>query len=172
MTSAQRRLPGWLLPAGIGLVVVTLVAVALLRGPVTLEPDSPEGTVQEYLVAINEERWDDAIEVVHDDWRGACEGTDLRAHTDSDFTAELGNGQNGFGGAGERSMRAPAEPDAEEPTIPEDRSEVEVTINHNPGRGIGGGWNEHVVFELIDDGEFWWLVNDPWPYFTWDCSEG
>jgi hypothetical protein len=25
------------------------------------------------------------------------------------------------------------------------------------------------MFELLDDDDFWWIVGDPWPYFTWEC---
>lgn len=163
MNQTQRRFPGWLLPVSLGIAVVALVVIALSRGPVTLDPDTAEGTVQEYLLAISEERWDDAVAVIHDDWRGACRGEDLAPFSQGDFSAELGvpSGMGGFavGGSGIEG----------EPTIPPNSTQVDVTIRHEQGGGIGSSWDEYVVFEVIDDGDFWWIVGDPWPYFVWNC---
>jgi hypothetical protein len=171
MSTPERKLPGWVLPLGLVVLVGGLVAIALTRGPVELDPDTPEGTVQEYLLAISEQRWDDAIEVVHEDWRGSCEGSDLEAMHPGDFSAELGTE---FGGEGEFIFEggvavAPGEPGAPA-TIPDDATQVEVTIHRSDDGGLGSSWSEYVVFELSNDGEFWWLVGDPWPHFTWACQ--
>lgn len=164
MSPADRKLPGWLLPVGLAVGVALLVAIALLRGPVELDPDSPEGTVQEYLVAISEERWDDAIEILHEEWRGNCTGGDVRSMTPGDFTAAMG-AADGFGGF---AAREPFEQVGDGPPPPEPEEKVEVTIRHNDG-GLGSGWDEYVVFELVDEDDFWWLAGDPWPYFVWSC---
>jgi hypothetical protein len=160
----SRRFPGWLLPAGLGVVVIGLVTIALTRGPVTLDPNSPEGTVQEYLLAISESRWDDAVAVIHDDWRGSCEGFDLRAFAPGDFSAELGasNPPLGFVESVEPSNEGA-------PTMPENTTRVDVTINHQDGGGLGSSWEEQVAFEVTFDGDFWWIVGDPWPYFVFSC---
>jgi hypothetical protein len=153
------------------LVVVALVTIALARGPVTLDPDSPEGTVQEYLLALSEERWDDAVEVLHDDWRGSCDGASIESFSQGEFTAELGS-PGGFGGFGVNQSFVEIGEDevgAVSPTIPDDTTQVEVTINHREQGGLGSEWQEYVVFEMVDDGEFWWIVGDPWPYFIWNC---
>lgn len=169
MSPAGRRLPGWLLPAGLGVLVVVLVTIALTRGPVTLDPDTPEGTVQEYLLAISESRWDDAIAVVHDDWRGTCEGFDLESFAPGDFSAELGS-PDGFGGPVVREdFGVIEEGDPEGPTIPDNTTHVDVTINRQNDGGLGDTWQEHVAFELAFDGDFWWIVGDPWPYFVFSC---
>ena len=170
MTSSDRRFPGWLLPVALGAAVIALVAIALTRGPVTLDPESAEGTVQEYLLAINEERWDDAVSVVHDEWRGLCDGFDLEMFSQGDFSAELG-APSGFGGF-ESSGGFAGVGDGAGPTIPGNTTQVEVTINHQDAGGLGGNWQEYVVFELTDDGDFWWIVGDPWPYFVWSCQGG
>ncbi len=165
MTVAQRELPGWVMPAGLALLVSVLVTIALLRGPATFDPDTPEGAVQEYLVAVSEKRWDDALEVVHEDWRRSCQGSDLGSFDPGTFSAELGSGAGMFGGR----MVEEAFVDIEggtSPTTPEETTLVEVTIQH----GGPGGWNEHVTFELGRDGGFWWLIGDPWPYFAWSCQ--
>jgi hypothetical protein len=163
---SERKVPGWLLPAGVVVVVVALVTIALARGPVELDPDTPEGAVQEYLLAISQQRYDDAMEVLHEEWRGGCEGGDLANFPPGDFSAELGS-EPGFGVIREDFMGAPGE--VAPPTIPDDAVQVEVIINHQPG-GVGS-WSEPVVFELAFDGDFWWLVGDPWPYFIWSCRE-
>ena len=166
MSTPERRLPGWVLPAGLGLVVVALVALALARGPVEFDSDTPEGAVQEYLMAISDERWDDALEVLHEDWRGSCAGEDLRSFDPGDFSAELGTSGGSFSGVSEERFAVPGSEDEALPTIPEERMTVEVTIRH----GGTGGWNEFTTFDVVDQGGFWWLVGDPWPYFAWSCQ--
>jgi hypothetical protein len=174
MSEGNRDIPRWLLPVGLAVLVTGLVAIALMRGPVELDPDSPEGTVQEYLLAIDEERWEDAIAVIHEDWLGSCEADDLSSFAQGDFSAQLGAPDGigmGFSGVepgvveefGEEPVDLAAEPP---PGMDE---QVEVTITHNDVGGLGGGWEEYVVFELADTDDFWWIVNDPWPYFTWNC---
>lgn len=165
MTDTERRLPGWLFPAGVGVLVVGLVAIALLRGPMQLDPDSPEGTVQEYLLAINEGRWDDALEVLHHAWRGTCTAAHIQASAPAAFSAELR--------AGDESRDVPLGPTPDHPPGLPDRSDfentarVEVTIRH--GGGLGSGWDEYVNFELAEENDRWWIFGEPWPYFSWNC---
>lgn len=170
MSKEPRRLSDWLLPVGLGLLVVVLVVIALTRGPVELDPDTPEGTVQEYLIAIDEERWDDAIAVIHPDWLGECRGGDLSRFTQGDFTAELG-APGGFGGEIVREEFVPIESEEPQP-LPVPEETVEVTIRHaNTGGVFGSGWDEYVIFELSEEDGFWWIISDPWPYFVWNCRE-
>ncbi len=166
MSEGKRSLPGWLLPTGLGILVVVLVIVALNRGPVTLDPGSPEGTVQEYLLAINEERWDDAVAVIHPEWLGGCVGDDLADFNPGDFSAELGTGA--FGG-GLMSERFAEIGEVEGEQLPSGTEFVEVTISHNTGGGLGSSWEEFATFEMIDEDDFWWIAGDPWPYFIWSC---
>lgn len=163
MSTTEGKLPGWLLPVGLGVVVVALVAIALARGPVSLDPDTPEGAVQEYLLAINDERWHEAVEVIHEDWRGSCTGDDLRSFGPDEFTAELGSSSEFSEGRGV----APEPVGPTSPTMPDETTDVDVTIIH--GGGVGG-WNEFTSFELTNQDGFWWLVGDPWPYFIWSCQ--
>lgn len=160
----RRELPGWVMPAGLAVLVAALVAIALVRGPASFDPDTPEGAVQEYLVAITESRWDDAVEVIHEDWRRSCTGSDLESFAPGNFSAQLGSSGGRFGGVVEERFV-----DIEQgtsPTTPEETTMVEVTIQ----RGGPGGWNEHVTFELGRTDGFWWLIGDPWPYFVWSCE--
>ncbi|MGD2042365.1 MAG: hypothetical protein PVJ28_01870 [Acidimicrobiia bacterium] len=170
MTERTRAFSDWLLPVGLGVLVVVLVVVALTRGPVELDPDTPEGTVQEYLLAIDEGRWDDAVAVIHPDWLGECDGEDLSRFAQGDFTAELG-APGEFGGGIVREEFTVIGDDLGEP-LPASDETVEVTIRHTGTGGVfGAGWDEYVIFEMSDDGEFWWIVSDPWPYFVWNCRE-
>lgn len=170
MTVTDRRIPGWLLPVGLAVVVIVLVTIALTRGPVTLDPDTPEGTVQEYLLAISEERWDDAIAVIHDDTRGFCQGVDLQPFNPGDFSAELGS-PDGFADIPVREEFEAVGEDGSltEQTVPENATQVNVTIHHHDSGALGSSWEEFVTFELIFDGDFWWIVGDPWPYFIFSC---
>jgi len=163
------QIPGWVLPAGLGVLVVALVAIALMRGPVSYDPDTPEGTVQEYLMAISEERWDDAVEIFHEDWRGECEGSDLAAAAPDTFTAELGSDRSD--GLEENFTLVPPGDDRQ-PTVPEDVTRVDVTIRRNETGALGTGWSENVTFQLVEENAFWWIIGEPWPYFTWSCGAG
>lgn len=122
-------------------------------------------------MAVSQERWDDAIEIFHEDWRGECEGSDLAAAAPDDFSAELGNNRG--------DGRIPDEnftpvPPGEDPqvTAPEDVTRVDVTIKRNDTGALGTGWSDHVTFQLVEEDGFWWLIGEPWPHFTWRCEPG
>jgi len=169
----SRPIPGWMIATGLGVLVVGLVAVAMLRGPAELDPDSPEGTVQEYLMSLDDERWEDALGVLHPAWRGECQANDLMAMHVSEFTAELGTASSGSrdelivtdfrSEAGENTEK--------EGTLPFGTRFIDVTIHHLGEGGLGSTWSEPVTFELVDEDDFWWIVGDPWPYFTWNCRD-
>lgn len=169
MEQQRQAVGGWLIPVGLAVLVVGMVAIALVRGPVQLDPDSPEGTVQEYLTAINDERWDDAVAVIHPRWLGACEGADLEIFSPpTDFSARLGRDPNQFEMI-DRGFEKVEPPPGEEP-LPVGETTVEVTITRQDAE-FGGGWDEYVLFELLEEDDFWWLTNDPWPYFVWSCRD-
>lgn len=161
--SKSRSVPGWALPVGLGVVVVALVAIALLRGPLELDVDTPEGTVQAYLVALDEKRWDDAVEIIHPQWRGKCTGESIQTFFVDDFTADLDDGSN----RGEFFPEATAEFEADVGDLPGGTEFVGVVIHHSDQ--FGSSWDEPVQFELLDDDDFWWIVGQPWPYFIWEC---
>lgn len=169
MSGEERSKRSWLLPAGLFALVVVLVVIALTRGPVTLDPDTPEGTVQEYLQAIADDRWEDAISVIHVDWLGSCDATDLGQWADTDFTAKLGTDGGRDGVVADRFVEIG--PEGSTLTLPEDAETVEVTITHISGPGLGSSWDEYVAFQLIQKDGSWWLANDPWPYFIYECRD-
>lgn len=160
----------WGVPAGIAAAVLVLVLVALVRDPVQLDPETPEGTVQEYLQAISEERWDDAYEVLDPQRFGDCGPADIAAAAPgTPFTASL-QIQGGdvvverfeeIGGEGvETTTTSP----------PEDEAAVEVTLRFADSGPFGsGGWTTHEVFEVVSRDGFWWISGEPWPHFGWSC---
>lgn len=158
----------WAVPAGIGVAVLVLMLVALVRDPVTLDPDSPEGTVQEYLQAISDERWEDAYAVLDPQRFADCGPSDIASNAPGDpFTASLqapeGLEQESFGGVpvGDTGTTTP----------PDDEAVVEVTLRFgDPGPFGSGGWTQYEVFALASRDTFWWISGDPWPYFSWRCT--
>ena len=167
MTETSSHSRSWLLPTVLAVVVVGLVAIALTRGPVELDPDTAEGTVQEYLLAISDRNYDKALELLHPRWGDICDANDLRNFGRDEFTARLGHNST--------TGRVDNFPIEEEfpgrPDLPAATEFVDVTITYG-GSGLGSSWDELVVFELVEEDGFFWIVGDPWPYFTWNCQGG
>lgn len=146
--------PQWLVPAGIGLLIVVLVAVALLRDPVQLDPTSPEGTVQLYLQAIGDEDFQRAMDLLDPDEFEGCVPADIaRFVSDEPFTATLD----------------------EEPITRGDDGDAMVFVSVHMRFGTDGlfgpSWETWETFTLVDEGGSWLITEDPWPHFSWDCTE-
>lgn len=161
----------WLIPVGLTVLVVGLVVIALTRGPVELNPDSPEGTVQGYLIAVHDGRWEDAVAFIHPQWLGACGSDDLARTATTDFTAELGFSTGLGGGFVEERFNDIAAGGDFEQVRPASTTSVEVTISRGDDGALGSSWSEYVTFELLDEDDFWWISGDPWPYFVWQCGD-
>lgn len=158
----------WAIPAGIAVAVVALVVVALVRDPVTLDPDSPEGTVQEYLQAISDERWEDAHGVLDEQRFVGCDPSDIASNAPREpFTASL-QAPEGF--VQERFEEIPQGATGTT-TAPDAETAVEVTLRFGDTGPFGsGGWTTYEVFDLVSRDGFWWISGDPWPYFSWRCT--
>jgi len=155
----------WLLPLGIGVAVIALVVIALVREPVLLDPDSPEGTVQVYLQAISDEDYDKALALLNPDEFENCDISDLaRNAPNGPFTATLGVSDE------EGRLRRVEEEESPLPTG--DLIAVNVTLRFGSGGLFGGTWEQYETFFLTSSDGFWWISDDPWPYFTWDCKRG
>lgn len=137
----------WAIPAGLVVLVIALVAVALLRGPTHFDPTTPEGAVQDYLVAITEERWEDAFAVLDPESFSNCEPGDIRAGDVQPFTAV----HDGTSQQGTQTL-------------------VSVRLRFGDQGGIGAGWESWEQFVLIERDGFWYLTGEPWPYFRWSCE--
>jgi hypothetical protein len=147
---SETNRPAWLLPAGVGLLVLVLVVVALVRDPVELDPETPEGTVQEYLQAISDGDYETAFELLHPDEFEGCVPSDIgRDLGNEPFTA---------------SLESDVEP-MEELTI------VNVRIRFGTDGPFGSGWETFESFELVSEDGFWWITGEPWPHFFFECRE-
>ncbi len=147
---SEARKRSWLVPT-IGLVVVgILTVIALVREPVTLDPDTPEGTVQAYLQAISDQDYDAAYEMLGSETADGCEPDDIsRNRFYTSFTATLG--------------------DVEQVG---DAYSVEVSIREGSDSGFvdaGPGYFPEPFRVEMEQGE-WVIVGDPWPYFTYSCD--
>lgn len=156
----------WIWPAVMVLGVAALVAIALVRDPVELDPDTPEGTVQEYLQAISDERYEKAFELLDPEPFEGCTAAHIARHSPSEpFSATLGtSGPSGF---------EPARPVPEVPgnPLPDDVAWVDVTLRFGGGGPFGGGWESWEQFALVERDGFWWITGEPWPYFAWECRD-
>lgn len=137
----------WLVPALIVVVVVGLVAIALGRGQANFDPTTPEGAVQEYLQAIRQERWQDAIDVLDLEQFQGCQPHHLSSQiSEESFNAvHLGTYYDG------------------------NLAYVDVEFRHSDG-GVFGGWSWNNTFVLVERDGLWYLTDDPWPYFQFLCS--
>lgn len=151
MSEANR--PAWLLPGGIGLLILALVVVALVRDPVQLDPGTPNGTVQEYLQAISDDDYETAFELLHPEDFDGCVPGDIERHvSDEPFTASL-------------------ESRVVDPMDDQERVIVNVRIRFGTGGPFGSGWETFESFELVSEDDFWWITGEPWPYFSFECSQ-
>ena len=140
----RNRIVAVALGAAIVVSLVLLGVSALMEDPVPLDPDTPEGVVQSFVVAIAEERWLDARTLLDSELAEACEVSDLSLAGGEDISRVVIDGVS----QDERS------------------AVVDVTIVHtsldnpiNPST-----WDEDVSFILtIEDGG--WVIDElSWPY--------
>lgn len=144
-TSDQTVKRNWILPIIVLAVVVGLAVVALVREPITLDPDTPEGTVQAYLQAISDGDYEAALSHMTTDIQDSCDPDDLanNIYTDS-FSATLGE-VNDVGAV----------------------IVVDVSINQGDS-GIGSGYFERI--EVAEEDGGYAISGDSWPYFTFSCN--
>ena len=138
----------WALPTLAIVGVMALVAIALLRGPTTFDATTPEGAVQEYLQAISRADWEAAFAILDPETFERCEPSDIAAAGQQTFTA-----------AHESTEELGA------------NTLVAVTLRFGDGGMFGSGYEQYEQFTLIDLDGFWYITQDPWPYFTWSCDQ-
>lgn len=141
-TAHRRR--NWTFPALVLVAVGALIVVALIREPVTLDPETPEGTVQTYLQALADDDFKNALSLTTPEIQQSCTAQDVSDNFYYDsLTATLGETR-------------------ELGTV----TVVEVAINQTD-IGFDGGYFEQI--ELTDEDGKWAITGDPWPYFTYNC---
>ena len=148
---SQRKWPSWAGPALLGGLIIILAIVALIREPVELDPDTPEGIVQQYLQAVSNEDYELAIGFLDPDLYQDCEGSDLERYGPEQFTATI---------------------DDTNVSTTSRHSEVTVSMEFGSGGPFGGGWSSQEVFRLTASEGSWFITDEPWPYIFWECKEG
>lgn len=141
-------MPHRVLAGLVAAVVILAVVVAVLnetRSPMTVEPGSPEATVQEYVEAVLDRDHDRAAAYL--DPGGACDIEDLdnQNYVDRDARVELVDSIVRSGAA-----------------------RVIVRITTPSGGPVPNFLDEEVTFRLSQDDGSWVLTGSPWPMF--DCA--
>jgi hypothetical protein len=142
-----RRLVGWSLGAALVVLIAAGVALGVLREPVLLDPQTPEGTVQAYVQAVLDGEWNDARSHLAEDLEAECTAIDFRRSWVPDsLTATLDDVRvDGDGAEVVIRLRTAAEPDP-----------------------FGGRYEATETFDLIREGTTWRLTGQPWPVY--DCG--
>lgn len=141
----------WLFVGGAVAVVGVLLALALVREPVELDPNTPEGTVQNYLQAVSDRDYEGAFNLIDPVYTEGCSPSDLAAAAPKEpFTATLGESET----TGQFAF-------------------VTVTIRQGSNRGglesAISSFNE--FFDLDNGSGQWKIIGSPWPYFEWRCDQ-
>ena len=140
------RLVGWSLGAALVVLIAAGVAVGVLREPVLLDPQTPEGTVQAYVQAVLDGEWNEARSHLTDDLEAECTAIDFRHSWIPDsLTATLDDVRlDGDEAEVIVRLRTAAEPDP-----------------------FGGGYETSETFDLIREDTTWRVTGQPWPVY--DC---
>ncbi len=134
----------WLVPSLVTLGIIALVAIALLRGNAQYDPTTPEGAVQEYLQALADKRWQDALDVLDPVRFAGCEEHHITSIFIPVFSARHDSTH-----------------------ISGSNAQVGVFFEATEGAMWGNSWWEQ--FTLYEDGGFWYITDHPWPYFANNC---
>ena len=141
-TSANRML---------GMTVATVAVIALAVGiitatqsPTSLDPDSPQGVVQQYMTAVFDHRNDDAAKFL--DATGKCTVDDLDRY----------------------GMQQDARVDLTSSEVSGATARVTVSIEYGSGDPFGSGWSEEKTLRLAKVGSSWMITGIPWPLY--DCG--
>jgi hypothetical protein len=143
----------WWLFGAVAVAVGVLLIIALNREPVELDPNTPEGTVQNYLQAVSDGDYKGAFNLIDPSSTEGCSPADLAAGAPSEpFAATLGD-----------------------VTTEDNWASVRVSIREGVrepgpfGPGVGG-YTE--FFELGNETGQWMITGHAWPYFEFRCDTG
>ena len=141
------RLVGWSLGAALVVLIAAGVVVGVLREPVLLDPQTPEGTVQAYVQAVLDGEWNEARSHLTDDLEAECTAIDFRRSWVPDsLTATLADVR-----------------------VDSDEAEVAVRLRTAAEPGpFGGRYETTETFDLIREGTTWRITGQPWPVH--DCG--
>lgn len=137
------RVALWALAGLAGVVLVVAAVAGALREPADLDPDTPEGVVQDYLEAVLARDHDAAVAHLSEADADHCGAEGFqRAYVPEALTATL-----------------------DEVRLRGDRADVLVRLREPTGPPpFGGpGMRSTEAFELVRDGGAWRLTGRPWP---------
>ncbi len=141
----DRKLPVWVLPALGVAVVVALVLYGLNRPPVVLDPDSPEGTVQQYIDALDRGDFETAASF----WASTgCTPESVVPTMPTEVSAALEDVEGG-----------------------EQRATVIVQLSEGSADPIGGVYEHQEWFYLVNENGSWRIEQPAWPYYDQICEE-
>lgn len=140
------RLARWSLAAALLVLIAAGVAVGVLRDPVLLNPQTPEGTVQVYVQAVLDGEWTEARSHLAGDLEAECTALDFRRSWVPDsLTVTL-----------------------DDVRVDGDEAEVVVRLRTvaQPDP-FGGQYETTETFDLTRENATWQLIGQPWPVY--DC---
>jgi hypothetical protein len=127
------------------IAVVSLIAVLALREPVAqLDKNTPEGAVQQYLGAVTDRDFNQAITFLAADSKCTVEDFD-RAYIQDSIRIALS-----------------------ETSTTEATAVVTVSIQNSNGDPFGGTYTENQNFRLVKTDAGWKITGIPWP--TYECG--
>jgi hypothetical protein len=144
-TTNQRK---WVFPVVAGTILLALTLIALFRDPVVLDSDTPEGTVQEFLQAIDDNDFATARQQLSSELREECTESDIAsAGPYESFTATLGQVDE-F----------------------DDETLVYVSLRMGNESSIDSYTFDPGPFRLRRDSGEWSITEVAWPYFFFECD--
>ena len=127
------------------IAVVALIVVLAVKDPTAeLDKSSPEGAVQQYLTAITEKDFDQALDYLAGDSKCTIEDFD-RAYVQDSLRIVLSD-----------------------TTSSSTTASVTVKIETSNGDPFYGGYTEDQTFRLVKDDTGWKITGIPWP--TYECG--
>jgi hypothetical protein len=127
------------------IAVVSLIAVLALREPVAqLDKNTPEGAVQQYLGAVTDRDFNQALTFLAADSKCTVEDFD-RAYIQDSIRIALS-----------------------ETSTTEATAVVTVSIQNSNGDPFGGSYTEDQNFRLVKTDAGWKITGIPWP--TYECG--
>lgn len=143
--SNQRK---WVFPVVAGAILLVLTLIALFREPVVLDSATPEGTVQAFLQAIDDNDFEAARNQLSPSLQEECSTADIAsAGPYESFTATLG--------------------DVEEF---EDETIVHISLRLGDGSSLDGYTFDPGPYRLQRESGVWGITEIGWPYFYFECG--
>ena len=127
------------------ITIVALIVVLAVKNPATqLDKDSPEGTVQQYLGAVTDRDFTQALTFLATDSKCTVEDFD-RAYIQESLRIGLSD-----------------------VTSSTNTATVKVKVEYSNGDPFGGTYGDTQTFRLTKDDSGWKITGIPWP--TYECG--